>query len=197
MRVHATTPLTRLLVTHLLEDAADGVRADWTLQGLGMLRLYLSPTVRLHVWDSAEAYPGASKLHDHPWDFTSHIILGRLVNVRYERRPLRGGRPTHHMQTIVCGEGGCSLGDVTDVEMREESRFVYEAGQSYSQISTIVHESIPEDGTVTIIERVMHEDTEHARVFSDYGTEWVSAEPRPATPDEVKRMTRKALARWT
>lgn len=72
----------------------------------------------------------------------------------------------------------------------------YFAGNSYSQKHDEIHESQPEDGTVTIVVRSFKQDTEHARVYWPKGNEWVSAEPRPATEKEVIDITRASLARW-
>ena len=197
-RINADAPvlpaMLRGLVTEVLLNAESF--DTWSLQGLGMLRLYLGRELRLHVWDPREAFRDASKLHDHPWDFTSYVVLGRLKNIRYYEMNAPDFAPTHTKQTIVCGSGGCSLGDKTNVHMDVGTTEEYEAGESYSQRSTEVHESVPERGTVTIIQRTFHEDTEHATVFSPYGESWVSAEPRAATPEEVRRMTRMALMKW-
>lgn len=51
-----------------------------------------------------------------------------------------------------------------------------------------------EDGTVTLNERIG--DTEHARVFWPYGTDWVDAIPRPATREEVSDAVLNSLRRW-
>jgi hypothetical protein len=54
----------------------------------------------------------------------------------------------------------------------------------------------PNPGTVTIVERRFKADTEHAFVFYPRNEKWVSAEPRPATPEEVITITQIALRRW-
>lgn len=71
---------TKLLVKAILEKA----RAyKWSIQGFGMLRLYLSAEVRLHVWDSRFRVPGVTDIHDHSWDFESEVAAGEVLQRRY------------------------------------------------------------------------------------------------------------------
>lgn len=68
-------------------------------------------------------------------------------------------------------------------------------GWTYHQIASEVHLSDPIDGTVTFNERQrVGEDV--ARVFWPVGTQWVSAEPRTATAEEVDFITKFALSKW-
>ena len=50
----------------------------WSLQGFGMLRLYLSDNIRLHVWTTEHRVENVSDIHDHPWDFISTVLFGQL-----------------------------------------------------------------------------------------------------------------------
>lgn len=85
------------------------------------------------------------------------------------------------------------MGDSGPVYLSELSSVTYGLGCFYEQRARDIHASYPEDGTVTIISRHFHENTEHARVFYPIGTEWVSAEPRPATYEEVQHGVLAAL----
>lgn len=49
--------------------------------------------------------------------------------------------------------------------------------------------------TVTVMKKDPTGD-ESARVFWPEGSEWVSAEPRRATAEEVRAITQHALQRW-
>jgi hypothetical protein len=168
---------------------------DWSLQGLGMFRMYLSKKVRLHVWAPSKfAVENVSTIHTHPWDFTSTVIAGAITDVVYSDEPVIVGgiaqteHATHHKQQIVCGPGGGVSGDASWVKLFMRMRCEYKANQSYQRRANEIHESCPKDGTVTIIEREFHEDSEHAYVYYPYKKSWVSAEPRPATSDEVIAM---------
>ena len=178
----------------------------WTIQGFGMLRFYLSKEVRMHIWDDRFKTENVSVIHDHPWSFESEIISGEIRNIVYEefRTPSHNIDNAkyllkkYHMAEIQCGEGGglrqtrpepIILVPVTDS--------TYQADESYSQDATELHESIPGNGTITIITRKFHTErsSEHATVCYPYGTDWVTAEPRTATIEEVERVCEYALAK--
>lgn len=178
------------LVKMILENAT---AFKWSLQGLGMLRLYLSTEVRLHVWDSRYAIPGVSTIHDHPWSFKSLIVAGSVKQYRFTEPP--EGEP-YQFSVLQCGAGGCIKTFPTPINLSRSRMEQYGEGQSYEQRHDEIHESVPANGTVTIVTRTFREDTEHARVFWPAGTDWVSAEPRTATRDEVAGITGAALARW-
>lgn len=165
---------------------------EWSIQGLGMLRLYLSETLRLHVWHSGFAFePKPSELHDHPWHFRSLVVAGRMLQKRYV--PDRGGAQ-YSFYTILCGEGGGPTTVPYAINLAELDQEEYLPGQEYSQRAHEIHRSYPQDGTVTIVERTFLEDADHARVFWRGGG-WISAEPRPATVIEVSEMCAAALGR--
>lgn len=172
---------------------------DWSIQGFGMLRLYLPGGLRLHIWDPSQAVPDVTNIHDHPWDFESRVIWGFLVNRTYR---IVDGDPTHDEHRIRCGHGAMECahpltGDVgrprpVRLELADEAQGG--AGMCYWQRAAQIHESRPTPGTVTVIRRVFHEDTEHALVYAPKGAGWVSAEPRRATPDEVRHFVDLALS---
>jgi len=178
-----------------------GSGQQWSLQGFGMLRLYMpDKALRLHVWDSRYGVPKVSLHHDHPWDFSSLIIAGRLRNIRYTKEVDSGitlgqSSDIYNEQTIQCGPGGCVKSDPVPVRLFEHPVELYEAGDWYRQAANEIHMSAPEDGTVTLIDRTFNPDTEHARVFWQ-GPAWVSAEPREATSDEVISITSNAIKTW-
>lgn len=186
-------PVTRDLVHAILLRAVafDG----WSLQGFGMFRLYLSKSVRLHVWDDRFRTEKVTTIHSHPWHFRSTVIAGKMTDRLYEVTSFGFKSPTHHRQQIVCGPGGGATGAQEDVHVELLQEITIEPGASYSLTAEAFHESIPEPGTVTIIEREFLPDTEHAYVCIPYGEKWISAEPRKATMREVEAMAERALAR--
>lgn len=190
--------ITKQLVKTILENAS---AFKWSLQGLGMLRLYLSTEVRLHVWDSRYAVPNVSTVHDHPWSFESYVVAGQVHQFRYKETTPADGQlwaesEPYLFSVLQCGPGGCAKTQPQPIRLCKMQRERYWEDCSYVQTHDEIHESIPEDGTVTIVTRTFREDTEHARVFWPYGTDWVSAEPRPAMPAEVYSITSNALNRW-
>ena len=179
----------RKLIRHILKNGLD---YRWSIQGFGMLRLYLDKETRLHIWNPSAAVPDVSEIHDHPWDFVSNIICGSLTNELYriiEELP----EVTMLMQQIVCGPGGHSCGTPEPVKMGLVSTRDYKTGESYAQFAPAFHRTIAAPGTITIIKRRFRENTENARVCFPLGTEWVSAEPRDATPEEISPFLQQAL----
>lgn len=169
----------------------------WSLQGLGMLRKYLTADkrFRLHVWDSRYRTPDVSMMHTHPWDFESVVVAGGVNNHRYIRSAY-GRIPVMEMD-IICGEGGgpCPA-DARQVSLEGLPTESFSEGQTYTQKAEEIHVSFPTDGAVTIIDRRFHEDTETAKVFYEVDGEWVSAEPRPATTLEVMHILSNSISRY-
>jgi hypothetical protein len=98
-------------------------------------------------------------------------------------------------QKIVCGPGGGAVGEPEPVFVSKLQEVVFNEGDSYNLTADAFHESKPEPGTVTIIDREFREDTEHAYVCFPHGQTWVSAEPRKAIPKEIEAMAEQALVR--
>jgi len=191
--------LTRAAVKAILEHADD---YEWSLQGFGMLRCYLSKTHRLHVWSTKHKV--VSNIHNHPWDFTSYVLSGSIRNqIYYLMRPDAysnyNPEPTHSMQTIQCGPGGHANFDIFNVCLSTEhgDSHTYKVGDSYDQGYATLHESVPSDGCVTIIERRNFQPNDSlATVAVPIGEKFVFVEPRKATAQEVEDIISNALAKW-
>lgn len=190
----------KYLTQALLEDP---LGREWSIQGLGMLRTYLDPNhkLRLHVWTTdhaADVKP--SELHTHPWDFNSQVIAGIVHNRRYvgmsDAQPIEDPYQQWQRQTIRCGVGGGLVGTPEIVVLEERPIETYGAGDIYGQQAIEIHKSTPRDGTVTIIDRVFSDDADHAYVYFPVGEDWVTAEPRPATEDEILKICKNSLNLW-
>lgn len=200
----------RSVIRNLLEEEydqiQDGYHPDediprWTVQGLGMLRRYLTrdKTWRLHVWDPAivDSYEGLpSQMHTHPWGFDSLVISGSVGNELF--RYTHAGDSTHWRQPIFCGEGGGLEGHAAKVSLASDPPVLYFVGGSYSMSPHDIHISHPSPGSVTAVRRRLRlgADLDHADVFWRIGESFVSAEPRPATAWEALRGIELALVRW-
>lgn len=199
-------PKVRELVRSILKSPQQW---EWTLQGFGMLRTYLTLGMRLHVWDHGYRTKDVTDVHDHPWNFESLVVSGKIVNTRYRVHPCEHTdeqlapfvrRPFLRSQ-IVCGVNGGNTPD--EVKARGERVWLeplapeeYLVGQTYRQEASEVHHTAFGSGTVTLVRREFLQDTEHAHVFFRADEEWVSAEPRVATPTDVDRICSYALAQW-
>lgn len=165
----------------------------WTIQGFGMLRLWIDPdgTERLHIWDTETANEDVSTLHTHPWDFDSVIISGKLINQRYNVEYYGNSTPPdHHFKasTIKTGEGGYLSGTPFNIRAIKRQPEYYSTEDNYHQDAEEYHESYPEKGCVTLIRRNFRFNR-FATVGWAHGTNWVTAEPRAATPEEIIRFT--------
>lgn len=177
----------QLLLRKILENPSG---LDWSIQGFGMLRLYLSKEIRLHLWNSQFSVPGVSLIHTHPWDFESEVIVGEIENTRY-LRDLEG--VSHGCAVIRCGSGGGILQTLPRVGLRAGPPEYYRAGTRYVQKAEEIHQSKPSDGTVTVVSRKFRPDADHALVFWESG-DWVTAEPRQATRVEINTFVATSLA---
>lgn len=188
---------TKLLVKKILEKP---LGHDWSIQGFGMLRLYLADELRMHIWNSKKMVEDVSLIHTHPWDFVSEVVVGQITNVRYtESTPGTPFSLKHQYAKIRCGVGGGIAKGELQAERGEkwlvaQDREIYSIGETYTQSANEIHRSEPKDGTVTIVRRYFKSDPDHAYVFWDHG-DWVSAEPRKATDEEVLFFCNEAL-KW-
>jgi hypothetical protein len=172
------------LVRTLLEHAADHA---WTMQDIGLLGLRLDDRqeYRLHVWDP-ESCSGEPPVHDHPFDFTSTVLAGEMTNTRYVEDP--AGVEFRRERYARADEDARTC----DTVRLTGTATVVGAGCSYSQAAHELHDSRQLPGTVTIIRRVFQPvDTLTVCLRGD--APFVSGRSRPATPDEVKRITSAAL----
>lgn len=156
----------------------------WSAQGFGMLRAYLPGNRRIHVWTRRVAVHTATTLHTHPWDFRSVVLRGMIHNFKFRR--MLDGPATHAQYRLKCGEGACVVSDPTLVRLCQVWAEIVSAGGEYAQTYDEIHESAADEGTVTLITRTLRAEADYAQTFVPVGREFVSAEPRPATPDEVQ-----------
>jgi hypothetical protein len=184
----AAPTLEQTLVRNILEHAAD---YPWRVQGIGVLALRLDDRRehRLHVWDPDGAI-GDPPVHDHPYDFTSTVVVGELVNTRYVEDP--GGGEYLRERYSPRDERDRRADTVRLLGSPETWR----AGECYRQLAHELHDSRPVPGTVTVLHFDRAVDRPELTVCRRPGTPWVPAQARPATRDEVTRITTAALARF-
>jgi len=177
--------LDQALVRTILEHASD---YPWRMQGIGLLALRLDDRRehRLHVWDP-DGCIGDPPVHDHPYDFTSAVVVGALTNTRYVEDP--------------SGVEYCRQRYAPDDESTRRTDSVRLVGTSttlgpgarYHQLAGELHDSRQTPGTVTVI-RCEWRDRAELTVCQRPGTPWVSGRSQAATPDEIRRTTAAALA---
>ena len=139
----------------------------------------------LHVWDPGEA-GGEPPIHNHPFDFISTIIVGEMTNTRYYEDP--AGQEYHRFHYSPPNEDARR----SDIVRLSGIATTYTAGEQYRQLAHELHDSRQLPGTVTAIQRSFRDITE-LTVCSSRREQWISGKARPATQDEIKRLTTKAL----
>jgi hypothetical protein len=178
-------PLNKALVSMILRHAED---YPWTLQDIGLLGLRLDERreLRLHVWDPTYSIVGDDPpIHDHPYDFTSTIIAGEMINTRYEVDP--SGTEFTRFRYVLSDENSRTA----DTVRLTGTATTYKGGDCYQQLSSELHDSWQQPGTVSII-RCDFKDVRLLTVCRK-SNDWVSGQSRSATSEEVKRITSKAL----
>lgn len=178
-----TQTIDTTLVRKILEHPAD---YPWKMQNVGLLALRLDDRreYRLHVWDP-ESCIGDPPVHDHPFDFTSTVIVGELVNTRYVEDPSGVEYARHRYRP------GDEHDRRTDSVRLAASATTLSPGDRYHQRSGELHSSGQTPGTVTLIRMGPVRERE-LTVCLGPGAPWVSGLARPATAGEVTRITSAA-----
>ena len=178
--------LDKAFVYQLLAHAED---YPWTMQDIGLLGLRLDDRreYRLHIWDPSLC-GGEPPVHDHPYDFVSQIIAGEMVNTRYSEDP--AGLEYSRIRYPTTNEDARGTADTVRLS---GTATTYTEGGHYGLVAHELHDSRQLPGTVTVI-RMSFQDVPELTVCRRDDAAWVSGQSRPATSEEVKRFTAKALA---
>ncbi len=180
-----TETLNKALVLTILRHAED---FPWRITheiGLLGLRLDDRRECRLHVWDSTGNVEDPP-VHNHPYDFTSRIIVGELTNTRYEEDP--AGDEYLRFRYPPAAE---ALRRSDTVTLSAAATTFTEGGQ-YGQLAHELHASWQLPGTVTVI-RCSWVDASDLTVCLRDASSWRSGQARDATRDEIKTVVSKAL----
>lgn len=182
----------QVAVLGILDNAP---KFHWSLQGMGLLRLYVRDVGRIHIWDETLRYsPDVSMMHNHSWDLHSTIVAGRLQNTRYVQcAEDTKGAIRYHTKTFITGYDAHATSDQETVCLCALPPETYTPIMDYRQKAHEVHRTDALDGTVTVLLRKDDEEG-HANIYWPEGTEWVSATPRPARPEELRVGVKKAIA---
>lgn len=138
-----------------------------SLHGLGFMQVILPASKRLHVWHPdipRRKCHAVSSIHNHRFAFKSTVLIGTMVNRRYEIVRSPEAYATHDMvshdgERLATGarrsfvDGHCKVTPYPDE--------VYEPGQSYYMDALAYHETVASGVVVTLMEK-LHEGTVHA-----------------------------------
>jgi hypothetical protein len=176
--------LSKALVFTMLRHAED---FPWRMQDIGLMALRLDDQreYRLHVWDPGESV-GDPPIHDHPYDFTSTIIVGEMTNSRYEEDPA-GDEYVRFRYSPPAEDQRRS-----DTVRLSAAATTFTEGGQYRQLARELHASWQQPGTVTAIRCSWVEAPELTVCLRDEGS-WRSGQARDATREEIKTVAAKAL----
>jgi len=149
-----------------------------TLHGLGFVQVKLAGNQRMHVWHPELPRRSCfehSAIHDHRFSFTSRVLVGQQINVRYTatrqvsdlsthmaylhegKRTKRGNRPWKPDFTLA---------------VHQQAADVIEAGQEYRFMAYCYHSTQPGgDGKVATIMKKTDEGTRGAHSLCALGVD--------------------------
>ena len=176
--------LSKALVFTILRHAED---FPWRMQDIGLMGLRLDDQreYRIHVWDPSHNV-GEPPIHDHPYFFTSTIIVGELTNTRYVEDPA-GDEYVRFRYSLPTEDQRRS----DTVRLSAAPETFAEDGE-YRQLAHELHASWQKPGTVTVIRCSWGEPRELTVCLRDESS-WRSGQARDATREEIKAFTAKAL----
>jgi hypothetical protein len=176
--------LSKALVLTILRHAED---FPWRMQDIGLMGLRLDDRRehRLHVWDPSYM-TGDPPVHDHPYDFTSTVIVGELTNTRFEEDP-EGDEYARFRYPPSAEDQRRS-----DTVRLSAKATTFSAGGNYRQHARELHASWQQPGTVTAIRCSWVEALELTVCLRDEAS-WHSGQARAATRAEIKTVATKAL----
>ncbi|MCV9964173.1 hypothetical protein OIU34_20015 [Pararhizobium sp. BT-229] len=119
----------------LLNPTVAGLRATGAVPhyfGLGFIQMKFNETYRMHFWHPAlSAIVGEEELHDHRYDFKSHVLHGSTTHEVYEFIADEGG--DHGMYEV-----SCKPGDAQEPDFKGRGQVA--AAGSYTMVKGSVYE---------------------------------------------------------
>lgn len=197
--------MSAVLARKLIETVDEG----WSYHGLGFIYLPLGDhrghNWRLHVWNRELGNPTASRVHTHPWHFTSYVLAGGIVDIVMAESasppasPVAEPAKEFRWGMVQCGEGGgLYLTSKRTVWLSIVGCPVYAPGDFYKHLSSDLHDTVASDAVTLVARKIEPGDSKAARVFWPADTEFQHCGRRPATIEEVRMARAAALAlSWT
>ncbi len=205
---------TRALVKTILQRAE---HYSWEVPANGRLTLVLEPNVAvINVFHSKYRVPGTTAIHSHTVDFRSDIIGGVMQQNRYQRviadaghgpapRVIadtgRGHEPRRYWEQELTLDGKLKR-DPIECDLTEGAIETYAAGEFYEITADEIHQSVPEDGTVTLITRQHKTSPTSVSTFWPWAPLAAGARPsdkiipKEAGDEVVKDVISVALEKW-
>lgn len=159
----------------------------WTTQEFGKMATDVTSNARLHIWDRRLLRPEVPAIHSHAFDFKSIVLVGRMRNLRF----FESNTEDAFNRILVPGSG-----EVTRAWLQELPMEVYGEQVQYKQKAEEIHQSMPDDGTITLVEWLYDESPRPMTVYWRGRLPWNDAKPRQATDEEIVSVAKRALDLW-
>lgn len=164
-------------------------------------------TRRLHIWWPEGGDPlgrtspvADSDVHDHPWNFTSKILLGSLVHRTFERAS-EGEDVERYERYVVNIPGNSAIYSLSagTAFLGEVSRMVYSTGDTYSlHCERLHHLSAAPGGVAATLVKQGPLLRRHSEVFRTTPTaSLVQVRATKFTPSELRTIVECLLDRMT
>ena len=189
----------------LLDILKNPFKYEWEIQGFGMMRTYIAENTRLQIWNSNLVIKDVTDVHTHPWDFSSVILQGKIINIIYKEVSETYYKAKKYNRCLIETGEDAYIKEATEVYLRKAGRYTYEHNRknckNYTNVYThkkhIPHKIKFVDGTITVLTKLnISNDINNRKLAYSYvkdGMEWISAAPRPATKEEIVDTITKAL----
>ena len=191
-------PAKALLEIDFLRKAAKEYGNEPYCFGLGFIQLKLSPTTRIHFWHENIPHVEREEIHNHRYNFTSHVLAGKLAFSLYDvagYANIRGDVPEWERFDTKCepGKPNETMPVTTPVHVRHMGDYRLTAGSIYKLPHTAFHTTEETEFAITFLERDLSFVKAYASVVKKHGT--VSACPfaNPGTPEEAWELINQAL----
>jgi len=144
--------------------------------GLGFIQLKLNDHQRMHFWHPDVPYPEREEIHNHRYDFTSHVLAGKYFHETYLVMNIFKDNEDakHEIFTTTCAPGvEGTVEEVTPCDIRPSGAYILGAGSTYHFPHTMFHTTKDTKFAITHLTRVLPKPLEYASVVKLRGAETV------------------------
>lgn len=161
-----------------------GAEPHWF--GLGFIQLKLNDAERLHFYPDRSDYQpfiSASEIHDHRYDFDSHVLQGEIVQTTFDYDVVGGA--AYEMTMVSCDpKKPAHQFDPISVTVQPTSNMTIFAGGHYWLDADTFHTFHGYNNAITLLTRGPTRKT-NARVLRPVGSEAVCAFSQPKPVSEL------------
>lgn len=120
--------------------------------GLGFIQLKVDQTYRYHFYhDSLTPIVPDDEIHDHRYNFKSHILQGTFIQLLYNFVPDTDG--AYEIQNVDCQGPTDQTFEKSYGNLKLINRSTYTVGSSYWINADVLHTVIAHENAITLLER--------------------------------------------